>query len=890
MFAASKTSRIATTASDPFFDNVTLLLEGTGTNGAQNNTFIDASTNNFTVTRNGNTTQGAVSPYGENWSGFFDGTGDFLTVASNAAFGFGTGDFTVEFWVFPLASTRQDWIDITNGTQRVLLYYTGTNIVFFSAAPGSTVITGPAITLNAWAHIALSKQAGSTKLFINGTQVGSTYATSQNYGTANSVTIGKDSAGTTVITGYMSNVRVVKGTALYTANFTPSTTPLQPVAGTSLLTCKGPNFVDDSANQFTVTRNGDVSTRKFGPFAGTTLTTPYFGAYFGTKTNSLSIPATTALTTFTGDFTFECWVYPTDATISTSWGIWDSRQSGATANPMIFYLSPLASPVSGSWRLTYYNGTTYNGTGVVLVNQWSHVAFVRSGSTLTFYVNGVAGGTATVSGTQTGNATTNPVFIGSKDSGLANYGTVGHISNFRIVNGTAVYTANFTPSTVPLTAIANTSLLACQSNTFIDNSTNNFAITVVGSTRPTTFAPFAVTYSSLQSYTPAVFGGGMFFDGTGDYLSLTPNVSLTLPGDYTIELWVYFTSLDTNERISANCWNTGAGWLMSTQTSTWNFKTAGSLTLAYSAVAPAAGQWYHLAATRSGSATNNVTFFINGIQVAQGTNTSTLTPAATSTGCVVGAGQGGTGQNITGHVSGFRVVKGTALYTSSFVPQNTPLTAVTNTSLLLNGINAGIYDAATMSDFETVGNAQVSTSVKKYGTSSIALDGTGDYLIAASTPFNPVLAIGTANFTIEFWFYANSSTGTQQLFDTRPTGTSSTAQYMVLTYLSGSLNYYTATSNPAISGGAVTAAVWNYVALTRSGTSTRLFVNGVQVGSTLTDSQSYLIGINRPIIGTEGNSPGTSSFNGYIQDLRITRGIARYTTTFTPPTAPLPSS
>ena len=53
--------------SDPNFENVVLLLHGDGTNGGQNNTFVDSSTNNFSITRNGNTTQGSLSPYGNLW-------------------------------------------------------------------------------------------------------------------------------------------------------------------------------------------------------------------------------------------------------------------------------------------------------------------------------------------------------------------------------------------------------------------------------------------------------------------------------------------------------------------------------------------------------------------------------------------------------------------------------------------------------------------------------------------------------------------------------------------------------------------------------------------------------------------------------------------------------
>ena len=95
MFAASKTDGSGLTV-DPQFNYVTMLLHGDGTNGAQNNTFLDSSTNNFTITRNGNTTQGSFSPYGSNWSNYFGGTGDYLDVSLISTLG--TGNFTVECW------------------------------------------------------------------------------------------------------------------------------------------------------------------------------------------------------------------------------------------------------------------------------------------------------------------------------------------------------------------------------------------------------------------------------------------------------------------------------------------------------------------------------------------------------------------------------------------------------------------------------------------------------------------------------------------------------------------------------------------------------------------------------------------------------------------------
>ena len=88
-------------AVDEFFNRVTLLLPGDGTNGAQNNTFLDSSTNNFTITRNGNTTQGTFSPFSQTgWSNYFDGSGDNIVTPSNSAFDPSGSNITVDCFVY----------------------------------------------------------------------------------------------------------------------------------------------------------------------------------------------------------------------------------------------------------------------------------------------------------------------------------------------------------------------------------------------------------------------------------------------------------------------------------------------------------------------------------------------------------------------------------------------------------------------------------------------------------------------------------------------------------------------------------------------------------------------------------------------------------------------
>ena len=195
--------------------------------------------------------------------------------------------------------------------------------------------------------------------------------------------------------------------------------------------------------------------------------------------------------------------------------------------------------------------------------------------------------------------------------------------------------------------------------------------------------------------------------------------------------------------------------------------------------------------------------------------------------------------------------------------------------------NGAIYDNTMLNNLETVADAQISTSVFKYGTGSMKFDGTGDYL---TVPANTANVTGTGAFTIEFWVYFNNFTNAPGIVDYRP---STTNGLYPLIYVSaaGVLTYYISTTD-VITGSTLTAAAWYHVALSRSGSSTKMFINGSQTGSTYTDTNNYVT-TGRFIIGGSGYSLGGGILNGYMTDLRITRGYARYTTTFTPPTSSL---
>jgi hypothetical protein len=229
-----------------------------------------------------------------------------------------------------------------------------------------------------------------------------------------------------------------------------------------------------------------------------------------------------------------------------------------------------------------------------------------------------------------------------------------------------------------------------------------------------------------------------------------------------------------------------------------------------------------------------------------------------------------------GYMSNLRFVKGTDVYgannTTITVPTS-PVTAITNTQLLTNFTNAGIYDATSKNDLETVGNAQISTAQSKFGGSSIYVDGTGDVLLARN---NTLYGFGTGDFTIEVWVYIVTGTNFGCVIGGPAGGTTWYLEY------SSTRGFYFYDNASALNGSAsLVTGAWKYLAVSRSGTSLKMFVDGV---TTATHTSSA----NLPAItlGIGAYNDNTYNINGYIQDLRITKGYARYTGTFTPPTTP----
>ena len=616
-------------------------------------------------------------------------------------------------------------------------------------------------------------------------------------------------------------------------------------------------FLDGSTNALSITRNGNTTQGSFSPYGAN------WSNYFNGSTDYLSIANNAALQMGSSDFTYECWLYPTS--IPNAYQSFISKRAGAGYAGVL-----LALKSTGKYSILVANSVSSWGivdetTISVTLNTWQHLAVVRSGSSFYVYLNGTRLINTSIAFSVYDDTSAQCIGVGDT-SAIQPY--FGYISNVRIVKGTAVYTsASFTPSTTPLTAISGTSLLTCQSNRFLDNSSNAFTVTAGGTPSVQRFSPF----SPSAAYSTSVIGGSGYFDGTGDYLLTASNAAFTLAGDFTIEGWMYmntgandislFTLGDANAATGIQVYYYNSAIRM----------YSGATIIASSSV-PNFNAWIHVAVVRSGT---TVTLYLNGV------SNGTATKATTYSGAFyTGASNVGPGEYMNGAISDIRVVKGTAVYTTTFTPPTAPLTAITNTSYLLSFTNAGIYDNAEMNDLETVGNAQISTSVYKYGTGSLAFDGTGDGLVLN---YNPYVDMGSGDFTYEWWMYPTSQPSQAGIWVQSPDP--STFGPIWFVYESGVMRLYATTANGSWSiasqvqiSGTIATGTWTHFALTRSSGVWRSFVNGTQYWTTTNSGSLYVLNTST-YLGMFGDA--SRGYAGYLDDFRVTKGYARYTANFT---------
>lgn len=234
------------TTGDPYYASCSLLLHCNGTNNST--TFSDSGPYNLTVTSVGGTKiASAINKFGSG-SGFFDGVNDYLSIPDHPGFNFGSGDFTVECWLYPTAHPAVVYLfgqtNASDVAPFVIALSNGRPSIAASTNGSTWIVNGTLatpLTLNAWTHLAAVRYGNKWSVYVNGVENVVAPSTSGTlYDSVNGLGIGADGPGAGVVSyyykGYIDEFRVLKGVARYTGNFTPPTTEFENIAYTQNLT------------------------------------------------------------------------------------------------------------------------------------------------------------------------------------------------------------------------------------------------------------------------------------------------------------------------------------------------------------------------------------------------------------------------------------------------------------------------------------------------------------------------------------------------------------------------------------------------------------------------------------------------------------------------------
>ena len=640
----------------PLSSAVSLLMDASAT---ADGSVVDGSTNSHAITVNGDVSQSSFSPYRSGGYSWEFSTGYISKTADDDSLNFGSDDFTVEMWFnagpqtanypglfsgsnYNVGGSASFRFDNINYDQKVWLYINGVG--------DPAIVTTNTYAYYQWHHTALVRNGTNLSIYVNGVQDASiTISSSQNINFDHGeFRIGRGfdvDGGNGYFNGKIADVRAVRGTAVYTSDFTVPTERPTEVAGTSLLTCNLPYL------QSGLTTHGDVSPVAAGPYDYAGYSEAKHGGSYAFDGNGdyLSMPK---FDLGSDSFTVECWMNVSSENAI----IVGSHLQGQPDGWYVYY-----DASSIQWS-NFNNG---NGSEEWLVphglstmtGQWHHIAVAKdSSNTMRMFLNGVMIG----SKSDNGNYVNSPseIFVGAVpnvSSGLPVGQLNGSISDLRIVQGTAVYTEVFTPPTAPLEAVTGTSLLLSGNNAAIrDESQSVESISVFGNTTVADSSP----YSTGKSIT---------FDGNGDIIKTPYSEDFAFgTGDFTVEFWLNYRGGNGYRFF----WNLRDGpdyigyGLQNNSLTPWLWQD-GDVAVANTNITP--NMWQHHAVVRNNGV---IKIYLDGTEIASANYTNNI--AANKLMCIGGNGVNNT-QDTNGLYSDFRVIKGTAVYTENFSVPTAPL-------------------------------------------------------------------------------------------------------------------------------------------------------------------------------------------------------------------------
>lgn len=372
------------------------------------------------------------------FAGTFGGT-QYLTTATNAGLGLGTSDFTIEYWMNTTVAANGATLCCA-GTGTVSFdglfgYITGGALVTYLSSTGGSwdIASGrtaiASITIGRWYHIAYTRSGSTWRVFVDGTQVDTFTSTASLYQSGNQFTLARGQ-GSGIFTGLLSNVRVIKGTALYTSNFTPPVTALTAVTNTQLLTLQSSTIVDNSANALSITNTGSVTTSAATPWGNFIAGQDSSGA--GNNWASANVNVTSSGTTYDsmidsptnyadggngrGNYCTinpinggNTAVVPSNGNLTVTWGAAQGNSTIAATQAVSsgkWYFEATLTTVGGSFPFVGiipnqsvvgstnseagYANNNWVGNGTLAAGDVIGVAFDLDGLTFTAYKNGVA--------------------------------------------------------------------------------------------------------------------------------------------------------------------------------------------------------------------------------------------------------------------------------------------------------------------------------------------------------------------------------------------------------------------------------------------------------------------------------------------------------------------
>jgi len=541
-----------------------------------------------------------------------DGTGDYVRSPAGTQWDFGTGSFTIEYFIrfnaintlyVPIALRTSAsilngewWCEITAAENKMywgFKNYAGTQYYVNLALAGTAFATGQ------WYHIALVNNAGTAQMYVNGTATGTTTALSGSFGISTTDLWVGAGAGAYSVNGWMDEVRI-SNTARYTAGFTPTTTPFVNDANTLLLihangTDASTFFEDDNGVRAPIgliaNNQVQISTAQ-SKFGGSSI-------LFDGNNDFVSLPSGIPDVT-ASNFTFECWarfdILPHNQTLSG--GGYIMLAVGGSADYMLISREGVSgSQVSLSFaNVGQYASFTKSGVNYA-INTWYHIAFVRTSGVVKAFFNGTELTTFRNDSGFTNSGRTQNIYIGRIGTFIDERGSMdGYLDEIRVSNS-ARYTADFTPSTTPFVNDANTLLLIHADGTnastvFLDD--NGVGRSQNNGRRNS---------SPVISTTRSKFGGSSIYLPS-DYVTFANEIIFPDNQDFTWEFWV-------NEDVVQNCKYIGgqtAGDIFighdSYGNDTYNNRLAvGVVAVGWYmdfGVTLAADTWYHICVQRSG--------------------------------------------------------------------------------------------------------------------------------------------------------------------------------------------------------------------------------------------------------------------------------------------------